>query len=355
MKSRKRILVAPLDWGIGHATRCIPIINALIENNYDVILAADGRPMHLLSTEFPNLEMIRYSGYNIRYTKYLPMTISILLQIPKLLWNIRKEHASLAEIINDYKIDGVISDNRFGAYSTKVPSVYITHQLNIQSKYFPKIIRALNYSFIDRYDVCWIIDDKKNNLAGDLSTPDLLPKNTYYIGAQSRFNKKDVTKQYDFLAIISGPEPQRTIFEKGLVKALKNRHEKTLIILGKPESELTFNIGNITIKSHLKYKELNKVILESDLIICRPGYSTIMDLAKLNKSAFFIPTPGQTEQEYLANYFSLSKKCYTQKQSEFNFDIAIKESRKYSGLKLESEFITDWKNLFLLFKDKRES
>ena len=93
MKAKKRILVAPLDWGIGHATRCIPIINALINHNYEVILAADGRPLHLLSAEFPQLEIIRFEGYNIKYSNYLPMSISMLLQIPKLLWNIKKEHS----------------------------------------------------------------------------------------------------------------------------------------------------------------------------------------------------------------------------------------------------------------------
>ena len=185
MKVKKRILVAPLNWGIGHATRCIPIINALIDNNYEVIIAAEGRPLHLLSTEFPQLEIIRFADYNIKYPKYLPMSVSMLLQIPKILLNIKKEHAPLQTIIKDYTIDGVISDNRFGLYSKTIPCAFITHQLEIQSPYFKDSIRNFNYNYINKYNACWIMDDKKTNLAGSLSKPNTLPNNTIYIGTQS--------------------------------------------------------------------------------------------------------------------------------------------------------------------------
>ena len=349
MKTKKRILVAPLNWGIGHATRCIPLINALISHNYEVVIAADGRPLHLLITEFPDLEIVRFPGYNIKYSKYFPMSISMLLQLPKLLWNIKKEHETLNQIIDDYKIDGIISDNRFGLFTSKVPSVFITHQLQIQSPYFSDEIRKFNYKYINKFDVCWIMDDEKENLAGSLSKPKLLPNNSLYIGAQSRFEKREEEKEYDFLAIVSGPEPQRTILEKGLTKALKDRKEKSLILLGKPELNTGEQLGNLTIKSHLSAKDLNTAILQSELIICRPGYSTIMDLAKLEKKAFFIPTPGQTEQEYLAKNFMQEKICFAQKQSKFDLEKAISESANYNGFSTSENKNTNWKNLFLLF------
>ena len=349
MKAKKRILVAPLNWGIGHATRCIPIINALIDNNYAVILAAEGRPLHLLSSEFPQLEIIRFADYNINYSKYLPMSVSMLLQTPKLLWNIKKEQTALQSIINDYNIDGVISDNRFGLYSKTIPSVFITHQLQIQSPYLSDSIRDFNYKYINKFDACWIMDDEKNNLAGALSKPNTLPNNTIYIGTQSRFEKKESKKKYDFMAIVSGPEPQRTILEKGLINALKDRTEKSLIVLGKPELNTSEQIGNLSLKSHLNAKELNTAILQSDLIICRPGYSTVMDLAKLEKKAIFIPTPGQTEQEYLAENFMSKGICYSQNQSDFNFELAIKESKKYNGFSTSDNRNVNWENLFLLF------
>ena len=349
MKTKKRILVAPLDWGIGHATRCIPIIRSLITHNYEVIIAADGRPMHLLNTEFPDLEIIRFSGYNIKYPKYLSMSISMLLQIPKLLWKIKKENQELSQIIEDYNIDGVISDNRFGLYSNKVPCVFITHQLEIQTPYFSKKIQAFNYNYINKFNACWVIDNKENTLAGKLSNPNILPNNTVYIGPQSRFEFKKTEKKYDLLAIISGPEPQRTILEKGLSKTLKNRKEKSLMVLGKPEIDSTETIANLTIKSHLNSKDLNLKILEADLIICRPGYSTIMDLLKLEKKALFIPTPGQTEQEYLAENLKKKKICYYQKQQNFNLNNAIEESKKYTGFSKIKNKKPDWQELFSLF------
>ena len=349
MKAKKRILVAPLNWGIGHATRCIPIINALIDNNYEVILAAEGRPLHLLSTEFPKLEIIRFADYNINYSKYLPMSVSMLLQTPKLLWNIKKEQTALQSIINDYNIDGVISDNRFGLYSETIPCAFITHQLQIQSTYFSDSIRNFNYKYINKFNACWVMDDKENNLAGTLSKPNSLPNNTIYIGTQSRFEKKETKKKYDFLAIVSGPEPQRTILEKGLINTLKDRTEKSLIALGKPELNTSEQIGSLSLKSHLNAKELNTAILQSDLIICRPGYSTIMDLAKLEKKAVFIPTPGQTEQEYLAENFMSKGICYSQNQSDFNFELALKESKNYNGFSTSDNRNTNWENLFLLF------
>jgi uncharacterized protein (TIGR00661 family) len=349
MKAKKRILVAPLNWGIGHATRCIPIINALIDNNYEVILAAEGRPLHLLSTEFPQLEIIRFADYNINYSKYLPMSVSMLLQTPKLLWSIKKEQFSLQSIIKDYNIDGVISDNRFGLYSETIPCAFITHQLQIQSPYFSHSIRDFNYKYINKFDACWVMDDEENNLAGSLSKPNTLPNNTIYIGTQSRFKKQETEKVYDFLAIVSGPEPQRTILEKGLINALKDRTEKSLIVLGKPELNTSEQIGNLSIQSHLNAKELNTAILQSDLIICRPGYSTVMDLTKLKKKAIFIPTPGQTEQEYLAANFMSKGICYSQNQSDFNFELAVKESKKYNGFATSDNKNTNWGNLFLLF------
>jgi uncharacterized protein (TIGR00661 family) len=349
VKVKKRILVAPLDWGIGHATRCIPIIYSLIRHNYEVIIAADGRSLHLLITEFPALEAIRLSGYNIKYPTYLPMSISMLFQSPKILIGIKKEHKLLENIIDDYKVDGVISDNRFGLSTKKVPCVFITHQLQIQSPYFTSAIQQFNYNYINRFNACWVMDDENENLAGSLSKPDVLPENTIYIGMQSRFEKRKVEKKYEFLGIVSGPEPQRSILEKGLINALKDRNENSLIVLGKTELSKSEQIGNLTIKSHLNAENLNTAILQSELIICRPGYSTIMDLAKLEKKAIFIPTPGQTEQEYLAEKFMQDGICFAQNQVEFNLATALQKSKTFTGFQNTKPTLTDWESIFSIF------
>ena len=349
MKIKKRVLIAPLNWGIGHATRCIPIIKELLFHDFEVVIAADGRPLHLLNTEFSELETVHFSSYNIRYSKYLPMNVSMLLQTPKIMWNIKKENIKLNNIINQYKIDGIISDNRYGLYTNKVPCAFITHQLEIQTPYFKKHIQKINYRYINKFDACWVIDNKKNNLAGNLSKPSNLPKNTIYIGNLSRFSYKKIEKRYDFLGIVSGPEPQRTVLEQKLIKALKDKKEKSIIVLGKPEINNTKKIGNLTIKSHLKSEDLNTIILESNLIICRPGYSTIMDLQKLKSKAFLIPTPGQTEQEYLAKILLQKNICYYQNQNQFNFEKGVCQSEKYTGFTESKEEETNWQELFSLF------
>ena len=145
MKLKKNILVAPLNWGIGHATRCIPIIRKLQEHNFNVIIASSGRSLELLIQEFPNQDFIKIDDYNIKYYSFLPMAISILIQIPKILLSIKKEHAQLKSIINDFKIDGIISDNRYGMYSQEIPSVFITHQLEIQTPIFRSFIKKINH------------------------------------------------------------------------------------------------------------------------------------------------------------------------------------------------------------------
>ena len=349
MGRKKTILIAPLDWGIGHATRCIPIIYALLEHQFNVIIGSNGRASVLLKKEFPKLKIITIPGYNITYSKYLPMSISIILQLPKLLFKIRQEHKILNKLIDDYKIDGVISDNRFGFFSNKIPCIFITHQLKIKSTYFSKYIQKINYYFINQYNQCWVIDDLESNLAGTLSKPNKIPKNTTYIGVQSRFKKIKKKIKYKLLAIISGPEPQRTILEKKLIKSLAKRQEKSMIILGKPEEEKSEIIGNLIIKSHLETQEINNVIEESEIIISRSGYSTIMDLNKLSKKAILIPTPGQTEQEYIAERLFKKGICYMQKQKAIDLNIAINESKKYSGFESTKNKNTDWEKLFSLF------
>lgn len=349
MKRKKRILVAPLDWGIGHATRCIPVITKLLEHNFNVIIGADKRPMDLLKKEFPQLEFITFPGYNITYPDSNNMTITIARQIPKILSAIKKENTQLKHIIEKHELDGVISDNRFGVWNDDIPCVFITHQLEIQSKILKSNIQKINYSYINKYNACWIPDYKINSLAENLSHPKKLPNNTHYIGPLSRFEKKEVSKKYKLIGIVSGPEPQRTHFEDILKKALLAYNKSSLLILGKPESKTKEIINKLTILSHIDSKSLNTAMLKSEIVVSRPGYSTIMDLDQLGKKAIFIPTEGQTEQEYLADRLFKKKICYIQKQSEFNLPLAIKNSKKYTGFIASKKQETDWGKLFSLF------
>ncbi len=342
MSLKKRILIAPLDWGLGHATRCIPIIRLLIKKNAEVIIAVDGRPYDLLKLEFPNLEFIRLKGYDITYPSIGPMVLKMALSVPKILSGIKAEHEALKQIIKQKKIDVVISDNRFGLWNKEVKSIFITHQLMIKSPLGEKQLHKKNLDYISKFDECWIPDTEgTDNLSGDLSHKYPLPANAFFIGALSRFSywesrpistgeKEEMT--YDAMIIISGPEPQRGALEFLIMKQLLLSKMKILVVMGRTEDDDTITINqNIKMVTRMSSQEMEEAIMKSKIVIARSGYSTIMDLAALGKKAIFVPTPGQTEQEYLAEEFKQKKIAFFQKQSEFDIQQALIEAENYTG------------------------
>ena len=334
----KRILIAPLDWGLGHATRCIPVIRYLLEKKCEVVIGADGRPLDLLKKEFSSCEFVQMNGYDISYPKSGSMALKIAAQIPKILSGIKKEHELLKKIIKEKKIDAVISDNRFGLWSDDIPCVFMTHQLMIKSPFGEKWIHELNKKYISKYAECWVPDVQSTvNLSGDLSHKFPLPENAKFMGVLSRFERDKFfppqrnTDYYDVMAIVSGTEPQRTIFEQLISKQFNETKLKTFLVAGKTEVYHGQKIANNKYKSHLSSDKMQRQIFNSSIIVSRPGYSTVMDLAMLGKKAIFVPTPGQTEQEYLAKYFMENNIAFSMTQNKFDLNVALKESEKYSG------------------------
>jgi len=321
----KKVLVAPLDWGLGHATRCIPVIQELIIQRHEVLIAADGHIANLLKEEFPELEFIYLKGYYISYSSRLPAWIKILIQFPKIIFRIIMEHRQLKKIIRQHKIDVVISDNRFGLWNGNAKSIYITHQLMIKCpkgfKVFEPLLQLLHRIIINRYDVCWVPDfEGDNNLSGDLAHKYSKPKNARFIGTLSRFKEadSDIKREYDLCIIISGPEPSRSEFEKIVFAQLKSYSGKAVVVLGSIEGDNHYFGNKVEVFSYLSGVQLKKIIEKSKIIICRSGYSSIMDLVALKKNALLIPTPGQTEQEYLAEYLRFKKIFKRILQGELN-------------------------------------
>ncbi len=334
MKKQKRILVSPLDWGLGHATRCIPVIRELQKQGAEVVIAADKRPLELLKQEFPQLHFIVFPGYEISYPENGSMILKMAFSIPKILKKISNERKYLEEIISKEKIDGVISDNRYGLSVTSIPSVLILHQLMIKSPFGESILHKITMNYVKKFSFCWVPDfPGEENLSGDLAHQYPLPANARFVGPLSRFSaftkEKTAEKKYDLMVIISGPEPQRTVFEKMIMKQVSSIYQRTLIVLGKPENNtVPIDIGVV---SHLTSEQMFKAISESEIVLTRPGYSTIMDLAVLDKKAIFIPTPGQTEQEYLGSLYHEKKMHLCVKQSELNIESSIQESLSFKG------------------------
>lgn len=351
MNSKKRILVAPLDWGLGHASRCVPIAKALEKEGYEVVFAASGRPLELLIQEFPKNDFIKLEGYNISYPKNGQMALSMLSQLFKIWKGIRQEHKQLQQIIDDYNIDGVISDNRYGLHSKKVPCVFVTHQLQIQSPIFSESLQKINFKYIQKFNECWVPDSETHQLSGQLSKANNSPFKCQYIGALSRFESLEKTEELDVLAIISGPEPQRSMFEELLKKQLIASKRKAVLVLGKTEENKEEEIGNLKVVSHLNAKSLNQQMVNANVVISRSGYSTVMDIAKLHKKAIFVPTPGQTEQLYLAKYFYDKNRAFAMHQKELDIQHALQKVEHVTPLKSDDNEV-NWQELLSLFESK---
>lgn len=330
------VLVAPLDWGLGHATRCIPIIKALEQLGCTVIIAAEGATAALLCTEFPSLTILPIKGYRIRYAQSkwaLPFTI--LFQIPQILRAIRNEQRWLKQTIQQHGIQLVISDNRYGLYSKQVPSVFITHQLTIKMPFawLEKRVQRINYNYINRFAACWVPDvpDEKN-VAGQLSHPAQLPAiPVHYLGILSRFNTTAPQPiVYDYCVLISGPEPQRSLFEQIVLAQLDRVSGKKIIVRGKPGTvDDVQDAAGVTIHQHLSGEQLQQVMQQSRFIICRSGYTTVMEILALHKKSILVPTPGQTEQEYLAERLMQQQWAYSVQQGQLNVADAIATAEQF--------------------------
>ncbi len=332
-----KIVVAPLDWGLGHATRCIPIIRLLMRRGYEVVLAGSGESLALLNEEFPALPSFLLPPYAPTYASSDAMAWKMLIQTPKFLDAIKGEHEALKNIVTTERIDAVISDNRYGCWSSVVPSIFVTHQTNVRLPAMlsglQAIVRKLNIRAINRFTQCWIPDiSGPQNLSGDLTKiKGFDPSRIRYIGNLSRFKTQPESETvYDVAFVLSGPEPQRAILENIIVAQVKSTRLRYFIVRGIISGGQPLS-SNISYADFLSTGSLLNLIMRSTCVVARSGYSTIMDLAKLGKKAIFIPTPGQTEQEYLAKRMMKRKIAYAMAQNSFNLQDAWKASIEFTG------------------------
>ena len=345
MLKQEKVLIAALDWGLGHATRMFPIIEYFLDNNYEVALASSSNALILFKTRYNNLKCFELPAYNIHYSSN-SMVMNMIAQLPKIKNAISDEKRKLDIILKEFAANLIISDNRYGIYHKNIPSVFITHQLQILP---PKIMKAtkpllkvLHSEMMSNFKQVWIPDFKgDNSLAGELSQVSNPSRNIFYIGALSRFinhkivNTRKINEFPTILVLLSGPEPARSNFEEIVLEQLSEYKGKSVVLKGLPNDDNKIILNNITIYNHLNDNELLEVIKFSDLIVSRSGYSTIMDLYFLGMKAVFVPTPGQTEQEYLANKFYRESKFFCQKQDEFDVDKIISNYKLYSGFNSE--------------------
>jgi hypothetical protein len=310
------ILICPLEWGLGHAARMIPVARMLQEMNNRIFIGCGDEHFSLISNELHGLTFIRFPGFKPGYSRRVPQYIILLFKLPILLCHIVLEHYRLKKIIRDYAIDIVISDNRFGLWNRDTTTAYFTHMPRIP---FPKAMRWLEFigvrlhrAAIEKFSLCFIPDlPGEINVSGRLSHGIDLPGNARFTGILSRFATQGVSSGENLFnfshstVILSGPEPQKGILKEKLSGWLKDLDHTVIMLEGKPAKKgPAEKHGNIVYYSHLPGPEMKLLIEGSDYIFCRSGYTTIMELISLKRSALLIPTPGQTEQEYLADYLS---------------------------------------------------
>lgn len=342
VSSPKRVLLSPLNWGIGHATRCIPVIKALQQKGIEVVVASDGEALAVLKKEFPNIEVVETPSYSVHY-KSKSFLFGLFLQLPKIAMTIFREHQWLNRNIEKLNIQGIVSDNRYGMYHHSVPCCFISHQLIISvplGKVIEKTANWLLGLYIRHFNFIWVPDYAgEPNLSGKLSHGSRW--NPTFIGPLSRFERLEPKPElkWDYVAVISGPEPQRTNLENLLIKQSKELPLRGLLVLGKPKEPLKHERISETVESYsfMKGDELSRNIQAAEVVFSRSGYSTVMDLSVLGVKAGFVPTPGQTEQQYLAKLYEKQNLYPTQSQNEFNLGELLKRAKTYKGTHLKHD------------------
>jgi len=342
----KTVLICPLDWGLGHTTRCIPLIASFLRNQWHVIVGCEipSAAHSLLCQEFPSIQFVNLPGYHIQYTqKTAFFALKMAIQLPRIFFAIKKENNWLQSIINKFDIDLVVSDNRYGLYTKKCSCIFITHQLRIKAsnRFFENILQKINYHFINQFSSCWVPDfssDKENtekggSIAGTLSHPVILPKiPVQYLGILNRTGKLLPNfNKYKFLILLSGPEPQRSLLEEKLLQWIRQINDPVLLARGRPGSIKTIKAPiNCTVVNHLTLDELETAFHFCEYVIARSGYTTVMEILARKKKSILIPTPGQTEQEYLATHLMERQWAYTFSQTNNDYLDAIHAGERFT-------------------------
>lgn len=324
----------------------MPVIAYLRAKGHRILFAGNQQQCSYIGNTLTGIETIYLEGYNVRYATSGSMFIpTVIKQVPSLLRTIRKENTWLKDTVKQYHIDLVISDNRYGLYHDTVPSVIITHQLNIitgPGSIADNILRRLHYRFLNKFNNVWVVDLQQSpGLAGRLSHPATLPRNTHYIGLLSQVEPVAVTNSGYILVLLSGPEPQRTLLADKLWQQVLSHTGEVVFVEGTGEVAAKQNIPqHITYHKRLSGDALAAAISGADMIICRSGYSTLMDLVKLNKKAILIPTPGQTEQEYLGRTLYKNGVFVSKSQKSFNLHEALTEAEQFPfrGMQFDNAF-----------------
>ncbi|MBC7190488.1 glycosyltransferase [Candidatus Aerophobetes bacterium] len=341
---KMRVLVGVCSWGLGHAVRILPLVRKILEKEHSVSIVGYGRSLVFLKKELgTRCTYFEVPDYMPVYSEKAFSVARFVGRFPVYLGEIVREHRKIRKIVEQDGYERIISDSRFGIYHPEIPSFLIFHQLRFiapgRIKIFEKATEGFNYFVSHNFDKFIVPDFKEERicLSGDLShnLSCFKENKVEYVGILCDLKRRDLPQDIDYFISISGPEPQRTIFEKKVFSQLSFLKGKTVVALGKPEEKKKFCVGNATVFSHLDREKQEEIMNRSRLIITRPGYTTLMELAILGKKALLVPTPGQTEQIYLATYHMKKGNFYSVSQEKLNLVEDVKEAEKYPGIRCD--------------------
>ncbi|MCL4542353.1 MAG: glycosyltransferase [Deltaproteobacteria bacterium] len=334
-----KILFSLCSWGLGHATRSLPILRRLVKDSHEVIIYTSGRSLALLQSELKDgVRFIASVPYPSPYSDKIGFAFRFIKTAPKIIKIIKEENLEVAKIAAENKVGLIISDSRFGSYSKSLPSYLLFHQLRFIAplRLLPAemVTEFYNHNLQNKFEKIIVPDYAENSLSGDLShnLRYFKSEKIEYIGILSDYEILDVKQDIDYLFSISGPEPTRTVLEEKLFSQLPLLNgSKIAVALGKPGKFTKEVIGNTVIYSYLEKARRDELMNRARIVVSRSGYTTVMDVAEINRNALFIPTPGQTEQVYLANHLEKAGFFHSVKQRKLKLDKDTGDAFKYKG------------------------
>lgn len=320
-----RILLSPLNWGLGHASRTISIIDCLLDNKNEVIICCDENQERFYRNYFPEIWYVPHEGYPFKFNGKGNWTIDMLRNFGSLHLFLKEEKRKVVRLVEKFNPDLIISDQRFGFISKTVKSIIISHQLNLPVPQWNFLAKLWNRKLLAAFDEIWIPDTPQQKYSGRLSTGNF--RNKHFIGTCSRFHKmeeenlsekNDDEEFYSYLGIISGPSPYNQKLLDLLIKKLEKTDKKSIIIVPKHLFDENFSSKNVKVIASPNHKKFIQLLMNSNVVISRSGYSTLMDLIETKNEAILIPTPGQAEQIYLSHLNKNNENWRFRTEEEFD-------------------------------------
>lgn len=340
----KRILFAVHDWGLGHASRSLLLIRALVERGDSItVVSAAGDGMRLLQSELGDAcRFVSYRDIPKPFSRWPAMFyLRMSLATPWVLARMRSEHRFVEALVAREHYDCVVSDSRFGMWSANIPSYCILHSLRQiipgRPRWMERLVERGQRDLTKGFTRILIPDiEEQQGLSGELGHDPVIDwgvDRLCYIGPLSGISRTDAPVDIDCFFSISGIEPQRSILEKRVLAALPQLDGRIVVTLGRPaQAGSCRQSGNATVHGYLDRKAQGEMLNRARLVMTRSGYTTLMELAELGQRALLVPTPGQSEQEYLARFHHQRGHVWSTTQRNLDFARDIAQAMARPGL-----------------------